>query len=111
MKKLEYYTTLEGKCPYLKWFEGLSETYQAKIFTRLDRLPEGNKGDWKPLQNSKLSELRFHFGSGYRIYFKETDETIILLLAGSNKSDQERAIKKANNYFEDYLKRKNKNDN
>ena len=32
---------------------------------------KGNKGDYKQLKNSKLSELRFHFGSGYRIYFKE----------------------------------------
>lgn len=111
MKHLEYYTTVNNKCPYTEWFEKLSPLYQAKILTRLDRLLEGNKGDWKPLQNSKLSELRMHFGSGYRIYFKELDSIIILLVAGSDKSEQEKTIKKANKYYEDYIKRRNINDN
>lgn len=111
MKQIEYYTTANNKCPYTEWFESLSPLYQAKIITRLDRLLEGNKGDWKPLQNSKLSELRMHFGSGYRIYFKEIDNIIILLVAGSDKSEQEKTIKKANKYFEDYIKRRNVNDN
>lgn len=111
MKQLEYYTTANGKCPYTDWLENLSPSYQVKVLTRLDRLAEGNKGDWKPLQNSKLSELRLHFGSGYRIYFKELDDVIILIVAGSSKSDQVKTIKKANEYFEEYLNRSNKNDN
>ena len=110
MKQLEYYTTVNGKCPYIEWYEKLASVYQVKILTRLDRLLEGNKGDFKPLKNSKLSELRLHFGSGYRIYFKELDDKIILLIAGSDKSTQDRVIKKANEYFEDYLKRSSEND-
>ena len=112
MKKLEYYTTETGKCPYIEWYEKLTPIYQAKILTRLDRLLEGNKGDFKQLKNSKLSELRLHFGSGYRIYFKEFGDLIILIIAGSDKSEQEKTIQKANKYFEDYLKRRNnENDN
>ena len=53
MKQIEYYTTEDGKCPYITWLEKLSPSVQAKIFARLDRLVEGNKGDWKPLQNSQ----------------------------------------------------------
>ena len=108
MKQLEYYTTEDGKCPYTEWLEKLSPAFQVKILTRLDRLAEGNKGDWKPLQNSQLSELRLHFGSGYRIYFKELDNVIILIFAGSNKSDQVKTIKKANKYYEEYINRSNK---
>ena len=111
MKRIEYYTTESGKCPYLDWFEKLSFSFQAKIFARLDRLVEGHKGDFKKLQNSELQELRFHFGSGYRIYFKELDKIIILIIAGSDKSNQTRTIKKANEYFTDYIKRNSKNDN
>lgn len=111
MKQLEYYTTESGKCPYINWFEKLNPIYQVKVLTRLDRLLEGNKGDWKPLQNSELSELRLHFGSGYRIYFKEFDNAIILIVSASDKSNQEREIKKANKYFKDYLSRRNENDN
>ena len=111
MKQLEYYTTKNGNCPYTEWLEGLSPVYQVKVLTRLDRLAEGNKGDWKPLQNSKLSELRLHFGSGYRIYFKELNDVIILIVAGSDKSEQKQTIKKANEYYQDYIIRSNKNDN
>ena len=110
MKQIEYYTTKDGKCPYIEWLERLTPVYQAKIFTRLDRLAEGNKGDWKHLANSELSELRLHFGKGYRLYFKELDNVIVLIVAGSDKTDQERTIKKANKYFEDFINRRNNND-
>jgi len=111
MKQIEYYTTIDGKCPYAEWLEDLTPVYQAKVITRLDRLVIGNRGDWKPLENSKLSELRLNFGKGYRIYYRELNHIIILIVAGSDKSDQERVIKKANKYFEDYLNRSNNNDN
>lgn len=62
------------------------------------------------LANSELSELRLHFGKGYRIYFKELDSVIVLIVAGSDKSEQERTIKKANKYFEDFINRRNNND-
>ena len=66
---------------------------------------EGLYGDWKHLQNSKLSELRLDFGKGYRIYFKELDNVIILIVAGSDKSDQKSTIKQANKYYEEYITR------
>ena len=105
MKQIEYYTTENGKCPYIKWFYDLEPIYRAKVLIRLDRLIEGNPGDYKHLTNSKLSELRLHFGKGYRIYYKELDNVIILIVAGSDKSDQEKTIKQANMYLEDYIKR------
>ena len=111
MKRIEYYTTLDNKCPFIEWLEKLTPVYQAKVFARLDRLLEGNKGDWKHLENSKLCELRLHFGQGYRIYYRELNEIIVLIVAGSDKSNQNRTIKKANDYFEEYSTRRNKNDN
>ncbi len=66
---------------------------------------DGNYGDWKRLQNSQLSEIRLDFGKGYRIYFKELDNVIILLLAGSDKSNQKTVIKQADKYLEEYLSR------
>ena len=110
MKEIEYYTTEENKCPYLDWFMTLSRDYQSKVIKRINRLENGLYGDCKRLSNSKLSELRLAFGAGYRIYFKELDKIIILIVAGSNKSNQKRTIKQADKYLEDYLER-NKNDN
>ena len=46
----------------------------------------------------------------YRIYFKELDNVIILILAGSDKSDQKSVIKQADKYLEEYLKRSNNNE-
>ncbi|MER3373958.1 MAG: hypothetical protein RIM83_04910 [Allomuricauda sp.] len=42
-----------------------------------------------------MSEIRIHFAKGYRIYFKEKDGRIIVLLAGGDKSSQQRDIKRA----------------
>lgn len=76
MKEIELYTTADGKCPYLDWFESLCVQYQTRIYKRLERVQEDNYVDWKRLQNSRLSELRLNFGKGYRIYFKELNNVI-----------------------------------
>ncbi len=105
MKEIEYYTTPEGKCPYIEWRNTLSIEFQVRIAKRLNRMSNGNYGDWKRLQNSQLYELRMDFGKGYRIYFKELDNVIILILAGSDKSDQKHTIKQAGKYLEEFLNR------
>lgn len=110
-KEIEYYTTKDNKCPYIEWFNTLSRDYQSKVIKRVNRLENGLYGDCKRLTNSKLSELRLAFGKGYRIYFRELDNVIILILAGGDKSDQKRTIKQADIYLEDYLNRRNNNDN
>ena len=109
-KKIELYTTQDGKCPYNEWFDELSFNYQTRIYKRINRMQDGYFGDCKRLKNSQLSELRFFFGKGYRVYFKELDDIIILILAGSDKSDQQKIIKKADEYLEEYLTRR-ENDN
>lgn len=105
MKEIEIYTTEDGKCPFINWIKTLSPEYRVRINKRIKRLEEDNFGDWKRLQNSQLSELRFDFGKGYRIYFKELDDIIILILAGSDKSDQKKVIKLADEYLEEYMNR------
>jgi len=64
------------------------------------------ENDCKRLTNSKLSELRLDFGKGYRIYFKELDNVIILIVAGGDKSDQKLTIKQADKYLEEYMNRR-----
>ncbi len=66
---------------------------------------EGLFGDWKHLKNSKLCKLRLDFGKGYRIYYKELDNVIILIIAGSDKADQKSTINKANAYFKEFINR------
>ena len=64
------------------------------IASRLDRLAFGHAGDVTPVGHG-ISELRIHFGHGYRIYFKRHGNTIIVLLCGGDKSTQTKDIMSA----------------
>ena len=94
MKKILYYKTSDGKCPYLDWYNSLDKGIKQRIDRRIDRLEEGNYGDFK-LISPDLYELRCKFGSGYRIYFAEQDNVIILILCAGDKSSQRKDIEKA----------------
>jgi putative addiction module killer protein len=77
------------------WLSGLvDQKAQAKIASRIERLGLGNPGDVKPVGGG-VSEMRVPYGPGYRVYFKQTDKTIVLLLCGGNKSAQQQDIKRA----------------
>ncbi|GHV77322.1 hypothetical protein AGMMS49942_21430 [Spirochaetia bacterium] len=67
---------------------------KALITKRIDRLAEGNPGDWGPIGEG-LFEMRVHYGPGYRIYYKDTGKEIIILLCGGDKSTQTVDIERA----------------
>jgi len=79
-----------------KWFKKQKKgTERTKIVIRLDRITyDGNFGDFKKI-NKALYELRFFGGAGIRIYYTIKEKSIVLLLAGGDKSSQEDDIKKA----------------
>lgn len=77
------------------WLNGLrDERAKASIAGRIERLEFGNFGDVSPVGEG-VRELRVHTGPGYRVYFKQTGTTIVLLLCGGDKSSQARDIKRA----------------
>jgi len=67
---------------------------RALIASRLDRLAFGNAGDVRPVGQG-VSELRIDYGPGYRVYFQQRGQTIIVLLCGGDKRTQDRDIKLA----------------
>ena len=77
---------------------------RACIRTRLDRVALGNLGDCEPVGEG-VSELRIAFGPGYRVYFAQDGDTIVLLLCGGDKSTQVKDIKRAKEYWADYKER------
>ena len=80
---------------YAKWFAGLRDRVtRARIDIRIRRLSLGNAGDAKPVGEG-VSELRVDHGPGYRVYFIQRGEVVIVLLAGGNKSAQDRDIRNA----------------
>ena len=77
------------------WLRKLKDSsVKARIASRIYRLENGLMGDVKPV-GSGISELRIHLGSGFRIYFKQVGDQIILLLCGGDKSTQQKDINKA----------------
>jgi putative addiction module killer protein len=80
---------------YSRWFNSLRDRQaRARIDIRIRRLSIGNPGDVKPVGKG-VSELRIDYGPGYRVYFIQRGETLIVLLAGGDKRTQNRDIKTA----------------
>ncbi|MCC5631298.1 type II toxin-antitoxin system RelE/ParE family toxin [Nostoc sphaeroides CHAB 2801] len=75
---------------------------KRRILQRLRRLEQGNYGDVAPIGDG-LSELRMFFGSGYRVYFGEDAENIVVVLCGGDKSTQNQDIESAKGYWKEYL--------
>lgn len=77
------------------WLRALRDPEaRARIAARVRRLAFGNPGDVRPVGEG-VSELRIHYGSGYRVYFVQRGAIWILLLCGGSKSTQQRDIEKA----------------
>lgn len=101
-RELEFYRTANGREPYTEWFESIRDLKtRNRIQRRLYRLEAGNFGDCKSVGGG-VFELRLQFGPGYRIYFGEVDNTIVLLLCGGDKSSQGRDIERAKTYWREY---------
>lgn len=91
------------KEPAKEWLENFTDIQaKARIFARISRAEKGNFGDFRPVGEG-VFEFRFHFGSGYRLYFGFDGDEIILLLIGGDKSTQRKDILKAINYWKSYL--------
>ena len=80
---------------YSRWFNGLRDRQaRARIDVRIRRLSMGNPGDVKPVGEG-VSELRIDYGPGYRVYFVQRGQTLVILLAGGDKHTQDRDIETA----------------
>jgi putative addiction module killer protein len=93
--------------PFTRWLDELEDLRaRAKIRARLARLVAGNFGDCKPLRDG-VRELRIDFGPGCRLYLSRQGPVLVLLLllCGSDKTEQDRAIKQAIDYLSDWKQR------
>ena len=80
---------------FANWFAELSnKQVRARIDVRIRRLSLGNPGDVEP-RGEGVSEMKIHYGPGYRVYFIQNGKELIMLLAGGDKSTQSKDIKTA----------------
>ena len=80
---------------YVRWFERLRDREaRARILARIRRLSLGNPGVVKSVGEG-ISELKIDYGPGYRVYYKQRGETLVVLLAGGDKKSQQKDIKRA----------------
>ena len=77
------------------WLDGLRDRVAKKrISMRITRVESGLLGDWKTVGDG-VSEMRVDYGPGYRLYYTVRGQVMVILLCGSEKRDQDRAIKLA----------------
>jgi len=80
---------------FTRWLTKLKDIQgKVAILRRIDRVKEGNFGDYKPVGN-EVSELRIKVGAGYRVYYTKVKDEIVILLVGGDKSSQSKDIEKA----------------
>ena len=101
-RDLQFYRTPNGREPFSEWYATIQDrSVRNRIQKRIDHLEDGNFGDCRSV-GAGVFEMRFHFGPGYRIYFGEVGNTVVLLLCGGDKSSQTRDIARAKAYWLQY---------
>jgi putative addiction module killer protein len=109
MLEVRYYLAANGESPFAEWFAELEVAASARIVRALARIEQGNLSNVKGVGEGVL-EYRIDFGPGYRIYFGQDGETIVVLLTGGTKKRQQRDIDAAHAYWQDYKRSKREQD-
>lgn len=106
MIEVVYYKSEMGVEPYRCWFENVkSVRARQKILRAVSKMEQGLFADVKPVGEGVM-EYRIHFEKGYRVYFGNDGNRLIVLLVGSDKSGQKKEIENAKNYWLDYKRQR-----
>ena len=93
---------VEATPRFRKWIDSLRDREgRARILVRIDRLAHGHPGQHRNLTGG-ISELKIDAGPGYRVYYLQRGSTLLLLLAGGDKSTQDKDIPVATRLARDY---------
>ena len=103
--EIAHYTTEGGTDVYQEWADALRDNRaRIAVLRRIDRAALGNFGDHKFCRDG-VSEMRVDVGPGYRVYYCQHGQTLVVLLCGGDKRTQDADIGKAVAYRADFLRR------
>ena len=103
--EIVHYIKQDGEDPFQKWLDGLKDMRaRIAILRRIDRAALGNFGDHSPCRKG-VSGMRIDMGPGYRVYYFQHGQTIVVLLSGGEKHGQDKDIDMAIAYRNDFLQR------
>lgn len=105
-REIRFYETAAGRVPCRDWLDAVevrNRKLHGILVNRIDRVQEGNFGDCDPVGEG-ISELRIDVGPGYRIYFGEDGDLVVLLLGDikGTKKHQAKNIKQSKLFWRDY---------
>lgn len=88
MIEIRRYQLETGNTPVTDWLDSLRDTRaRARVEIRLRRVMAGNFGDCKPVGDG-VSELRIDIGTGYRVYYGQHGQSLVILLCGGGNDTQ-----------------------
>ena len=105
MPEIRYYVRSDGEEPFAAWFAELESVAQAKVTRAVIRLEQGNFSTVKSIGQG-VFEYRIDFGPGYRVYFGQDGQALVILLTRGTKKRQQRDIDAAHAYWQDYKQSK-----
>jgi len=101
-KEVVVFRAKDGRVPFEEWLDDLNDKKaMARVLARLARVRQGNLGDCKSVGEG-VSELRVDYGPGYRVYFGQKGQTLVVLLCGGDKRTQDRDIRLAKQYWREF---------
>lgn len=101
---IQEYVRVCGSCPFQEWFDGLDALAAAKVAVAKVRMELGNTSNIKWFRG--IGEYVIDWGPGYRIYLAKEGDVLIILLGGSTKRGQQKAIDQAIALHDEYKARK-----
>ena len=105
MISIKVYSTEHGVEPYKEFFSSIKDPKAKSAVAKAINKMEKGLGDYKSIGDG-VQENRIHVGKGYRIYFYNEGQELIILLGGSDKKNQSREIENAKGYLKDYKRQK-----
>jgi putative addiction module killer protein len=105
-KNILIFRSKTNKEPFTEWFRSLKDTRaKQKVIARLARVRTGNLGTINSVGEG-VQELKIDYGPGFRIYFGQEGNELVILLCGGDKKTQDSDIREAKAYWKEFKKEK-----